>query len=137
MTIESSIEKLAAALDRVADALLAKGTVTTVGPTVSVTDTPKAEKPAKAEKPETVKAEKSKPAAVSDAPPADTPVTPEPTAAPAIDFTNDVQKPIVGLVGQGRRDAAVKILTELGVKKASEIDPKDYARAVELIKAAG
>lgn len=79
--------------------------------------------------------------AASDAPPADTPATPATTGAPAgdkpIDFTSQVQKPIVAMAAGGRRTEALAILKELGASKASEIKPEDYARAVELIAKAG
>lgn len=77
--------------------------------------------------------------AASAAPPADTPATPATTAAlaGAIDFTAQIQKPIVAMAAGGRRAEALAILKELGASKASEIKPEDYARAVELIAKAG
>ena len=80
--------------------------------------------------------------AASAAQPADTAqTTPATTAAAAgdkpIDFTAQIQKPIVAMAAGGRRDAALAILKELGAAKASEIKPEDYARAVELIAKAG
>ena len=80
--------------------------------------------------------------AASAAQPADTaPTTPAPTAAPVgdkpIDFTSQIQKPIVAMAAGGRRADALAILKELGAGKASEIKPEDYTRAVELIAKAG
>jgi hypothetical protein len=73
--------------------------------------------------------------AASSAPPADTPATKATTAADSgtIDFTSQIQKPIVALAAGGKRAEALAILKALGAAKASEIKPADYARAVELI----
>lgn len=78
-------------------------------------------------------------AAASAALPAATPDTKGTTdaAAGAIDFTSQIQKPIVAMAAGGRRTEALAILKELGAGKASEIKPADYARAVELIAKAG
>lgn len=84
----------------------------------------------------TVAAKKGQKAeAASSAPPADTPATKATTAADSgtIDFTSQIQKPIVALAAGGKRAEALAILKELGAAKASEIKPADYARAVELI----
>lgn len=77
--------------------------------------------------------------AASVAPRVDTPAIQATTAAPvgAIDFTSQIQKPIVAMAAGGLRTEALAILKELGAGKASEIKPEDYARAVELIAKAG
>ena len=79
--------------------------------------------------------------AASAAQPADTQATQATTAAPVgdkpIDFTSQIQKPIVAMAAGGRRAEALAILKDLGAGKASEIKPEDYVRAVELIAKAG
>lgn len=82
-----------------------------------------------------------KAADASSAPPAATPDTPATTAAPSgdepIDFTSQIQKPIVALAAGGKRDQALAILKALGAARASDIKPADYAKAVDLIAKAG
>lgn len=81
--------------------------------------------------------------AAASAPPADTPATPATTDAASgdkpIDFTSQVQKPIVAMAAGGPegRKKALAILAEFGVARASEIKPEDYAKALELIAKAG
>jgi len=54
----------------------------------------------------------------------------------AIDFAEQIQKPIVKLAGSGHKTEALMILKECGnAPKASEMDAKFYAKAVELIAA--
>ncbi len=54
----------------------------------------------------------------------------------AVDFASQIQKPIVAMAAAGKRETAVGILKQLGAARASDIKPEDYAKAVELIKAA-
>jgi len=77
--------------------------------------------------------------------PADTQPTAPATAAPetkadnsgAIDFAEQIQKPIVKLAGTGHKPEALAILKECGeAPKASAMDAKYYAKAIELIAAA-
>lgn len=93
-----------------------------------------------ATKPEPAK-KAQKAEAASAAQPADTQATQATTDAAAgdkpIDFTSQIQKPIVAMAAGGRRDEALAILKQLGATKAREIKPEDYARAVELIAKAG
>ena len=114
---------------------LARLVAATTGNTTSIADL--AANVSKAE--QTKKAQKAE--AASAAQPADTQATQATTAAPAgnkpIDFTSQVQKPIVAMAAGGRRAEALAILKELGADRASEIKPEDYARAVELIAKAG
>jgi hypothetical protein len=51
----------------------------------------------------------------------------------SIDFVEQIQKPIVALAAGGKRAEALEILNVFGAKRASDIKPEDYARAVELI----
>lgn len=79
--------------------------------------------------------------AAASAPPAATPDTKATTAAASgdkpIDFTSQIQKPIVAMAAGGKREQALAILKELGAARASEIKPEDYAKALELIAKAG
>lgn len=86
-------------------------------------------------------APKSRKAAAASAPPAATPATQATTDAASgdkpIDFTSQIQKPIVAMAAGGKREQALAILKELGAARASDIKPEDYAKAVELITKAG
>lgn len=81
--------------------------------------------------------------AAKSAPPAGTAssTTTAPTDAASgdkpIDFTSQIQKPIVAMAAGGKREQALAILKELGAARASDIKPEDYAKAVELIAKAG
>lgn len=142
MSLENSIESLAAAINNLATTLAS----------LKASDTPTA---ALQEKPAPVKKEKEEPAKKSAATPnVDTPPTaeavkadaPEKKAAPSeetstgstteVDYERDIRKPIVAMAGSGRRDVAVKILAQFGASKASEIKPEDYAAAAEAVRVA-
>ena len=79
--------------------------------------------------------------AAKSAPPAATEATQATTDAASgdkpIDFTSQIQKPIVAMAAGGKREQALAILKELGAARASDIKPEDYAKAVELIAKAG
>lgn len=51
----------------------------------------------------------------------------------SIDFATQIQAKIVHMAASGKRAEALAILGEFGAKRASDIKPEDYARAVELI----
>jgi len=131
MSIEQNLADLTAAVNNLAAVLQSKMMAGTIGNSTSAATGKQAE----ATKPGKPPAEK----AASAAPPAGTPDTPATTAAAsgAIDFTSQIQKPIVAMAAGGKRTEALAILKELGAAKASEIKPADYARAVELIAKAG
>lgn len=105
-----------------------------------------AEEPKKAPKPpkptEAPKAEAAKQEPAVTPPTVAEPAASEPKAEPSaekaepaeIDFTTQIQAPIVRMAGPlGMRDQAVKILSSFGVKKASEIQKSDYAKAAAMI----
>lgn len=112
-------------------------------------DKPVAEapKPVKAAKPASADTQPTAAPVVAPAPkaeasevkPTEAPKTETPTEAQApaaIDFTAQIQAPIVRMAGPlGMRDQAVKILAHFGAKKASELAPWDYAEAAAMIAA--
>lgn len=51
----------------------------------------------------------------------------------SIDFATQIQAKIVHMAASGKRAEALAVLAEFGAKRASDIKPEDYARAVELI----
>jgi hypothetical protein len=51
----------------------------------------------------------------------------------SIDFATQIQAKIVHMAASGKRAEALEILSAFGAKRASDIKPEDYARAVELI----
>jgi hypothetical protein len=131
MSIEQNLADLTAAVNNLTAVLQSKLMAGSIGQ-AAVTEIAANATAAAA----TVTAKKDqKAAAASSAPPADTPATKATTAADSgtIDFTSQIQKPIVALAAGGKRAEALAILKELGAAKASEIKPADYARAVELI----
>ena len=132
MSIEQNLADLTAAVNNLTAVLQSKLMAGSIGQ-AAVTEIAANATAAAA----TVTAKKDQKAvAASSAPPADTaPATKGTTAADsgAIDFTSQIQKPIVALAAGGKRAEALAILKALGAAKASEIKPADYARAVELI----
>jgi hypothetical protein len=131
MSIEQNLADLTAAVNNLTAVLQSKLMAGSIGQ-AAVTEIAANATAAAA----TVTAKKDqKAAAASSALPADTPATKATTAADSgtIDFTSQIQKPIVALAAGGKRAEALAILKELGAAKASEIKPADYARAVELI----
>ena len=131
MSIEQNLADLTAAVNNLTAVLQSKLMAGSIGQ-AAVTEIAANATAAAA----TVTAKKGQKAeAASSAPPADTPATKATTAADSgtIDFTSQIQKPIVALAAGGKRAEALAILKELGAAKASEIKPADYARAVELI----
>lgn len=132
MSIEQNLADLTAAVNNLTAVLQSKMMAGAVAGSVSVatTEAPKkdAPKPQKAE-------------AAASAQPAATQATPAPTDAASgdkpIDFTAQIQKPIVAMAAGGKREQALAILKELGAARASDIKPEDYARAVELIAKVG
>jgi hypothetical protein len=135
MSIEQNLADLTAAVNNLTAVLQSKMMAGTIGQ--SAVNEMAANAAASTKAPEAKKDQKA--AAAKSAPPADTPATPATTAAAsgAIDFTAQIQKPIVAMAAGGKRAEALAILKELGAGKASEIKPEDYARAVELIAKAG
>ncbi len=144
MSIEQNLADLTAAVNNLTAVLQSKTMAGAIGNS-AIGHNDDAERAAmqaarnKAEQTKKPQAEK----AASAAPPAATEpsTTKAPTDAPAgdkpIDFTSQIQKPIVAMAAGGKRTEALAILKELGAGKASEIKPADYARAVELIAKAG
>jgi len=133
MSIEQNLADLTAAVNNLTAVLQSKMMAGAIG-----NDKPAATgKQAEATKP----APKSEKAAAESAPPAGTQATQATTAAASgdkpIDFTSQVQKPIVAMAAGGKREQALAILKELGAARASDIKPEDYAKAVELIAKAG
>jgi hypothetical protein len=90
----------------------------------------KEEKPVKAE----VKKAAPAPKAEAPAPKAEEPKA-EAVKETAIPYT-DVAAAVVELAKVKGRDAAVKVLAEFGVSKATELKPEQYAEAIEKAKAA-
>ena len=131
MSIEQNLADLTAAVNNLTAVLQSKMMAGTIGQ--SAVNEMAANAAASTKAPEAKKDQKA--AAAKSAPPADTPATKATTAADSgtIDFTSQIQKPIVALAAGGKRAEALAILKELGAAKASEIKPADYARAVELI----
>lgn len=140
MTIEQNLADLTAAVNNLTAVLQSKMMASTLGGGPAVN-----EAAANAAAATAVKAAQEKKApkaeAAASAPPAATPDTPATTAAASggktIDFTSQVQKPIVAMAAGGKREQALAILKELGAARASDIKPEDYAKAVELIAKAG
>lgn len=139
MTIEQNLADLTAAVNNLTAVLQSKMMAGTVGqPAIN-------EIAANAVAATAVKAAQEKKApkaeAAASAPPAATQATPATTDAASgdkpIDFTSQIQKPIVAMAAGGKREQALAILKELGAARASEIKPEDYAKALELIAKAG
>jgi hypothetical protein len=132
MSIEQNLADLTAAVNNLTAVLQSKLMAGSIGQ-AAVTEI--AANATAAAETVTAKKDQKAAAAASSAPPADTPATKATTAADSgtIDFTSQIQKPIVALAAGGKRAEALAILKELGAAKASEIKPADYARAVELI----
>lgn len=132
MSIEQNLADLTAAVNNLTAVLQSKMMAGTVG-----NDKPVAA--AEAPKKGTPKPQKAE--AAASAPPAATPDTKATTDAASgdkpIDFTSQIQKPIVAMAAGGKREQALAILKELGAARASDIKPEDYAKAVELIAKAG
>ncbi len=130
MSIEQNLADLTAAVNNLTAVLQSKMMAGTIGNSAAAAT-------GKTEPTKKPPAEK----AASGAPPADTPATKATTDALAgdkpIDFTSQIQKPIVAMAAGGKRTEALAILKELGAAKASEIKPEDYPRALELIAKAG
>lgn len=126
MSIEQQLADLTVAIDKLTAAVLV-----TI-PKGAIQEQKPAEKPTKTAKPAPADTQPTAPAAAAPEqkaePSAETPAS--------IDFTTQVQKPIVALAANGRREDAKAILKELGAARASDIKQEDYPRAVELIAAA-
>lgn len=142
MTIEQNLADLTTAVNNLTAVLQSKMMAGTLGSGPAVN-----EAAANAAAATAVKAAQEKKApraeAAASAPPAATQATPATTDAASgdkpIDFTSQVQKPIVAMAAGGPegRKKALAILAEFGVARASEIKPEDYAKALELIAKAG
>ena len=142
MTIEQNLADLTAAVNNLTAVLQSKMMAGTLGSGPAVNEIA-----ANAAAATAVKAAQEKKApraeAAASAPPAATQATPATTDAASgdkpIDFTSQVQKPIVAMAAGGPegRKKALAILAEFGVARASEIKPEDYAKALELIAKAG
>lgn len=135
MSIEQNLADLTAAVNNLAAVLQSKMMAGTIGNSTSAATGKQAE----ATKPGKPQAEKAASAAPHAATEPSTTKAPTDAAAgdTPIDFTSQIQKPIVAMAAGGKRTEALAILKELGAAKASEIKPADYARAVELIAKAG
>jgi len=140
MTIEQNLADLTAAVNNLTAVLQSKMMAGTLGSGPAVNDIA-----ANAAAATAVKAAQEKKApkaeAAASAPPAATQATPAAIDAASgdkpIDFTSQIQKPIVAMAAGGKREQALAILKELGAARASEIKPEDYAKALELIAKAG
>ncbi len=143
MTIEQNLADLTAAVNNLTAVLQSKMMAGTLGSGPAVNETA-----ANAAAATAVKAAQEKKApkaeAAASAPPAamapDTPATTDAASGDKpIDFTSQIQKPIVAMAAGGPegRKKALAILAEFGVARASEIKPEDYAKALELIAKVG
>lgn len=136
MSIEQNLADLTAAVNNLTAVLQSKMMAGTVG-----NDAAAINKATHQEAPKKDTPKHQKEAAAASAPPAATPDTKATTDAASgdkpIDFTSQVQKPIVAMAAGGKREQALAILKELGAARASDIKPEDYAKAVELIAKAG
>lgn len=142
MTIEQNLADLTAAVNNLTAVLQSKMMAGTLGSGPAVNEIA-----ANAAAATAVKAAQEKKApkaeAAASAPPAATQATQATTDAASgdkpIDFTSQIQKPIVAMAAGGAegRKKALAILAEFGVARASEIKPEDYAKALELIAKAG
>lgn len=142
MSIEQNLADLTAAVNNLTAVLQSKLMAGTIGNS-AIGHNDDAERAAmqaarnKAEQTKKPQAEKAASAAPHAATEPSTTKGTTDAAAGAIDFTSQIQKPIVAMAAGGKRTEALAILKELGAAKASEIKPADYARAVELIAKAG
>jgi hypothetical protein len=148
MSIEQNLADLTAAVNNLTAVLQSKLMAGTIGNS-AIGHNDDAERAAmqaarnKAEQTKKPQAEKAASAAPHAATEPSTTKAPTDAAAGGkqIDFTSQIQKPIVAMGAKGpnspERARALAILKELGAARASEIKPEDYAKALELIAKAG
>lgn len=118
MSLEQQIDDLTVAIKFLTQAITAMGANIPAPVAAEKPAQPEKAKPAEKAKAEKAKAEKQ-----------ETPAPAEP--AKVIDFATQIQKPIMTLVGTGRRDEAVALLAKYGATRASEVKPEDYAAILE------
>lgn len=142
MSIEQNLADLTAAVNNLTAVLQSKIMAGTIGNSAAGHNDDAAREAVQAGRGKAAQEKKAPPAeAAESAPPAATQATQATTDAASgdkpIDFTSQVQKPIVAMAAGGKREQALAILKELGAARASDIKPEDYAKAVELIAKAG